>query len=102
VIGLRSMVRPGARLKRVVLMGADFYETEDDRAENRRLGRPHVGVGHGAEIERAVIDKNVRIGRGVVIRSHEGEADRDEELYSIRDGIVVIPDNAVIPDGMLI
>jgi glucose-1-phosphate adenylyltransferase len=83
-------------------MGADFYETEEDREENRRLGRPHVGVGAGALIERAVIDKNARIGKGVVIRSHEGQADRDEETYSIRDGIVVIPDNAAIPDGTLI
>jgi glucose-1-phosphate adenylyltransferase len=102
VIGLRSVVRPGALLKRVVLMGADFYETDEDREENRSLGRPHVGVGAGASIERAVIDKNARIGKGVVIRSHKGQADRDEELYSIRDGIVVIPDNTTIPDGTLI
>jgi glucose-1-phosphate adenylyltransferase len=102
VIGLRSVVRPGARLRRVVLMGADFYETQDDKAENRRLGRPHVGIGKGASIERAVIDKNARIGKGVKIRSHEGQADRDEELYSLRDGIVVVPDNALIPDGTVI
>jgi glucose-1-phosphate adenylyltransferase len=102
VIGMRSVVRPGARLRRVVTMGADLYETEDDRMENRRLGRPHVGIGKGASIERAIIDKNARIGKGVVIRSHEGEEDRDEELYSIRDGIVVIPDGATIPDGTLV
>jgi glucose-1-phosphate adenylyltransferase len=102
VIGLRSVVGPGARLGQVVLMGADFYETEADRAENCRLGRPDVGIGEGAEIGRAVIDKNARIGKGVVIRSHEGEGDRDEALYSIRGGIVVIPDNTAIPDGMVI
>jgi glucose-1-phosphate adenylyltransferase len=102
VIGLRSMVRPGARLRRVVIMGADFYEGEDEKEENRRLGRPHVGIGHDAHIERAIIDKNARIGRGVVISSHEGEPDRDEEHYSIRDGIVVIPKNTVIPDGTTI
>jgi glucose-1-phosphate adenylyltransferase len=98
VIGLRSIVRPEARLRRVVLMGADFYQSEDNEAEDHRLGQPHVGIGRGACIERAIIDKNARIGRGVVIRSHEGEADRDEEPYVIRDGIVVIPKNAVIPD----
>jgi glucose-1-phosphate adenylyltransferase len=102
VIGLRSVVRPGARLRQVVLMGADFYETEAERAENRRLGRPHVGIGKGTSIERAVIDKNARIGKGVVIRSHEGQEDRDEDLYSIRDGIVVIPDNTLIPDGTVV
>jgi len=102
VIGLRSIVRPGTRLCQVVLMGADFYETAEDRAENHRLGRPHVGIGEGTSIERAVIDKNARIGKGVVIRSHEGQEDCDEELYSIRDGIVVIPDNATIPDGTVV
>jgi glucose-1-phosphate adenylyltransferase len=83
-------------------MGADFYETQEDKAENRRLGRPDVGIGEGTSIERAVIDKNARIGKGVVIRSHKGQEDRDEDRYSIRDGIVVIPDNTLIPDGTLV
>jgi len=102
VIGLRSIVRPGAQLHRVLMMGADYYETEGEKAENRRLGRPQVGVGQGAHIERAIIDKNARIGRGVVIRSHEGEPDRDEESYAVRDGIVVVSKNALIPDGTII
>jgi glucose-1-phosphate adenylyltransferase len=100
VIGLRSIVRPGARLRQVVMMGADDYEDDDDKAENRRLNRPHMGIGENAQIERAIIDKNAQIGREVVIRSHEGEPDRQEELYAIRDGIVVIPKNTIIPDGM--
>jgi glucose-1-phosphate adenylyltransferase len=102
VIGLCSIVRPGARLCHVVMMGADFYETVAQRAENRLLERPSVGIGHDTHIERAIIDKNARVGREVTIRSHEGEPDRDEEQYSIRDGIVVIPKNAVIPDGTAI
>jgi glucose-1-phosphate adenylyltransferase len=102
VIGLRSMVGSGVRLCQVVLMGADFYETEEDRSENHRQGRPDVGIGEGSCIERAVIDKNARIGKGVVIRSHEGQEDRDEELYSVRDGIVVIPDNTLIPHGTVV
>jgi len=102
VIGLRSIVLPGAQLRRVVMMGADFYETDAQKAENRHLGRPHVGIGQDARIERAIIDKNARLGRGVVIRSHQGEEDRDEELYSVRDGIVVIPKDTTIADGMAI
>jgi glucose-1-phosphate adenylyltransferase len=102
VIGLRSMVRPGARLSQVVMLGADFYEDDDDKERNRRLGQPDVGIGHDTHIERAIIDKNARIGRGVVIPSHAGEADRDEEHYSIRDGIVVIPKDTIIPDGMIL
>jgi glucose-1-phosphate adenylyltransferase len=102
VIGLRSVVRPGARLRDVVMMGADSYDTEEQRAENRSRSQPHMGIGHDASIERAIIDKNVCIGRGVVIRSHEGEVDHHKELYSVRDGIVVIPKNTVIPDGTTI
>jgi len=102
IIGLRSVVRPGAQLRQVVMMGADFYEDDDEKAENRRLGRPHVGIGQDARIERAIIDKNARIGQGVVIRSHQGEPDHEEEHYVIRDGIVVIPKNAIIPEGTTI
>jgi glucose-1-phosphate adenylyltransferase len=102
VIGLRSIVLPGADLRRVVMMGADFYETDVQKAKNRELGQPNVGIGENAHIERAIIDKNARIGRGVAIRSHQGERDRDEELYSIRDGIVVIPKDTTLPEGMAI
>jgi glucose-1-phosphate adenylyltransferase len=102
IIGLRSVVRPEARLRQVVMMGADFYEDDDEKAEDRRLGRPLVGIGQDAHIERAIIDKNARIGQGVVIRSHEGEPDHEEEYYAIRDGIAVIPKNTVIPEGTTI
>ena len=102
IIGLRSVVLPGAQLRQVVMMGADYYEDEAQKAENRRLGKPHVGIGHDCRIERAIIDKNARIGRGSIIRSHQGEPNRDEENYSIRDGIVVIPKNALLPDGTII
>lgn len=102
IIGLRSVVRPGARLRQVVMMGADYYEDEDEKAENRRLGRPHVGIGKNARIEGTIIDKNARIGQGVVVRSHEGEPDQDEEHYAIREGIVVITKNAIIPNGTII
>ncbi len=102
VIGLRSVVRPRSRLHQVVMMGADYYEDEVKKAENRRLGKPQVGIGHGCVIERAIIDKNARIGDGVVIHSHEGEEDQEGENYVIRDGIVVIPKNAIIAEGTVI
>ncbi len=102
IIGLRSVVRPGAKLRRVVMMGADYYEDEEARAGNFRMRRTHLGIGEEARIERAIIDKNTYIGHGVVINSHEGGPDREEESYIIRDGIVVIPKNSVIPDGTVI
>ncbi len=103
VIGLRGVVRVDAHLTRTVMMGADFYETPEQKAENHRLGIPDVGIGRGSRIEGAIIDKNARIGESVVIRSREEEAEFIEtENYTIRDGIVVIPKNAVIPDGTVI
>ncbi len=103
VVGLRSVIGPEVRIIRSVIMGADFYETPERKAENRALGRPDVGIGRGSSIEGAIVDKNARIGEGVTIRAHEPEGEMvDTENYVIRDGIVVIPKNAVIPDGTVI
>jgi len=103
VIGLRSVIGPDVHIARTVMMGADFYETPDRKVENRRLGRPDVGIGRGSVIEGAIIDKNARIGQGVTIRPPTVEGDMVEtEHYVIRDGIVVIPKNAVIADGTVI
>ena len=103
VIGLRSVIGPDVRIARAVIMGADFYETPDRQAENRRLDRPDVGIGRGSTIEGAIVDKNARIGEGVIIRPHPPDEDLVEgEGYVIRGGIVVIPKNAVIPDGTVI
>jgi len=103
VIGLRSMIGPDVRVMRTVMMGADFYETPERKVENRRRERPDVGIGRGSSVEGAIIDKNARIGEGVTIRAHDPDEEMVEtENYVIRDGIVVIPKNAVIPDGTII
>ncbi len=103
VIGLRSVIRSDARIAQTVMMGADFYETPARKADNRRRGRPDVGIGHGSVIEGAIIDKNARIGEGVIIRPHKSDEETVEtENYVIREGIVVVPKNAVIPDGTVI
>lgn len=103
VIGLRSVIGPEVRLIRSVLMGADFFETAERKAENRALERPDVGIGRGSSIEGAIIDKNARIGEGVTIRAHDPDSEMIEtENYVIRDGIVVIPKNGVILDGTVI
>jgi len=103
VVGLRSVIAPEVRIIRSVMMGADFFESPERKAENRALGRPDVGIGRGSSIEGAIIDKNARIGEGVTIRAHDPEGEMVEtENYVIRDGIVVIPKNSVIPDGTVI
>jgi len=103
VIGLRSIIGPGVRISRSVILGADFYEDKARRVADRQKGVPDVGIGSGSSIEGAIIDKNARIGRNVVIRPHPEIAGMiEEENYVIRDGLVIVPKNAVIPDGTII
>ena len=83
-------------------MGADYYESDADLEENRRLGRPDVGIGQGADIEAAIIDKNARIGRGVRIRYIPDRQDSETENWVSREGIVIVPKDAVIPDNTVI
>ncbi|MFQ5399109.1 MAG: glucose-1-phosphate adenylyltransferase [Anaerolineae bacterium] len=102
VVGLRSIICPGVSIKSTIIMGADYYETDRDPVENRRQGRPPIGIGTGSVIERAIIDKNARIGRNVHIRAMPDRPDTDEVCWFSRDGIVIIPKNTSIPDGTII
>lgn len=102
VVGLRSIVESNVTMEHVVMMGADFYETDADRAENKRLGRPHVGIASGCVLEDAIIDKNARIGRDVKIRALVDRPDEEHENWVAREGLVLVPKNAVIPDGTVI
>ncbi len=95
VIGLRSEVR-GAKIRRVLLMGVDTYYPDAPP------GSPPVGVGEGTEISNAIIDKNARIGRGVRIVNADRVDHADGDGWAIREGIVVVPKNGVIPDGTVI
>jgi glucose-1-phosphate adenylyltransferase len=98
VIGIRTAVR-GAELKRVVVFGADFYEGEELLPRRTTSDDPPLGIGRGSVIERAIIDKNVRIGDNAVIRAKPDARDFRGDSYWICDGIVVIPKGAVIPSG---
>lgn len=99
VIGLRSVVRNGTTIRNSVVMGSDYWDTTIRRQEATEKGWPLLGIGKNCHIEQAIIDKNARIGDDVKITPQDGVEDRDEENYHIRDGIVVVPKNAVIPSG---
>ena len=102
VIGLRSIIADGVTIQRSIVMGADYYETEQDREENRQLGRPDIGIGSSSVIEEAIVDKNARIGRRVIIRSIPNRPDAETENWVAREGIVIIPKGAILPDGTVI
>lgn len=104
LLGVRSRIGTNCRLKDTIVIGADGFETATEIAENRALGRPDVNVGNDVVIERAILDKDCRIGHGVRILN-EGkvrEADGPDGRYHIRDGIVCVPRGGVIPDGTVI
>lgn len=102
VVGIRSRVQKGARLKDVVLMGADYYEDDDVRAANAARGVEPIGVGPDCVIERAILDKNARIGARCVIRGAPGRPDEDGDGWYVRDGIVIVPKDATLPPGTVI
>lgn len=99
LVGIRSVIGAGSTLRNTIMMGADLYE--EDLPE-RDPGVPPMGIGRDCVIQRAIIDKNARIGDAVVISPDGKPADLDAGNYYVRDGIVVIPKNAVIPNGQWI
>ncbi len=102
IIGLRTIVGEGTELNRVIVLGGDYYESAESVLKHEHDGLPRVGIGTHCHIENAIIDKNARIGNNVII-SPAGKPDNvDHALYFIRDGIVIIPKNGVIPHGTVI
>jgi glucose-1-phosphate adenylyltransferase len=102
LVGIRSRVGQGARLRHTLMLGADFYETLDEIEQAQARGVPPIGVGEGSVLEKAIIDKNARIGRGVRITNQAKVQESDGFGHYIRDGIVIIPKGGVIPDGTVI
>src|SRR6058998_1609352 len=98
VIGVRRIIDSGATIRNSVVMGADYFE--QDRPDAADV--PPIGVGRNCVIDRAIIDKNARIADGVVITPEGKAANSDADNYFIRDGIVIVPKNAVIPSGFWI
>jgi glucose-1-phosphate adenylyltransferase len=102
VVGLRAVVDAGSEVTRSILMGADYYEPAGDPARAAVEDRPRLGIGRSTRIEGAIVDKNARIGDHCVITSAGKPETLDHPLYSVRDGIVIIPKGAVIPHGTVI
>lgn len=88
VIGLRSMIKGGTRIKDSVMMGADYYDNSGDIP---------MGIGENCDIEGAIIDKNVRMGPNVVIKPFPRGTEHENDMYTVKDGIVVIPKRMIVP-----
>jgi glucose-1-phosphate adenylyltransferase len=99
VLGVRSRVGQNVTLRDAVIMGANDFETEQAKESARKSGLPILGIGNDSLLERVIVDKNCRIGRNVRIVNRRRVQEDDGDNYVIREGIVVIPNEAVVPDG---
>lgn len=101
IIGLRSRVDKGVRLEDSILMGTDYFQSLEDIRGDIDKNVPHIGIGENSIIRRAIIDKNVRIGKNVKLLNLNGIENKDDEngCYYIREGIIIVPKNATIADG---
>jgi glucose-1-phosphate adenylyltransferase len=97
VVGIRTHVQAGTRISRSVLLGADFYETDDTAPA--RGDNPRVGVGRDVVLDRVIVDKNARIGDGVSLTNTAGIQEADGAGYYIRNGVIIVPKDGVIPAG---
>ena len=102
VVGIRSQIGEDVALERVMIMGADFYEDEDDLDYNRQMGIPNIGIGRGSIIHKAIIDKNAHIGENVRLLNEERILNLDGPGYYIRDGIIIVPKNGIVQSGTVV
>jgi glucose-1-phosphate adenylyltransferase len=100
VLGIRSYIGEGTIIEDSVIMGSDYYETEEQLAGNIVKNRPHLGIGKGCKIFGSIIDKNTRIGDGCVL-SPAGKPDGEylNGAVIIRDGVLLVPKNGIVPPG---
>ncbi len=104
IIGLRSRIGDGTKVENSILMGSDFFENVEEMKMNLSRAIPHIGIGENCTIKRSIIDKNARIGKNVQLINSRG-VDREDGTdgnYFIREGIILIPKNAIIADGTVI
>ena len=99
VVGIRTVIRAGAKIRRSVLLGADYYE-----ADHASAGKdiPRIGIGRDVVLDGAIVDKNARVGDGSKLVNGKGQRDFDGKGYYLRDGVIIVPKNGVIEPGTVI
>ncbi len=100
IVGIRTNVQAGAMIRRSVLLGADFYEADDEAPA--RAGNPRLGIGRDVVLDRVIVDKNARIGDGARLTNEAGVQHADGDGFCIRDGIIVVLKEGVIAPGTTI
>jgi glucose-1-phosphate adenylyltransferase len=102
VVGIRARIGDGVQLHGALVMGNDRYQTETEREADLVRGLPPLGIGDGSVVRKTILDKDVRIGRNVQILNEAGLVNHDGGHYYVRDGVVIVPKSAIVPDGTVI
>jgi glucose-1-phosphate adenylyltransferase len=102
VVGIRSRIGAGTSIRASLILGADYYESLEEIERAQARGLPPIGIGGESVLTRAIVDKNARVGRGVRLVNEAGVQEKDGDGWFIRDGIVIIPKDGVVPDGTVI
>ena len=100
VVGIRTNVQSGAVIRRSVLLGADFYEADDDAPAI--TDAPKLGIGRDVVLDRVIIDKNARVGDGARLVNAAGVHDADGDGYYIRNRVIIVPKDGVIKPGTVV
>jgi len=99
IVGIRTRIDERATVRRSVLLGADYYDMDEDADGDQAVP---LGIGMDSTLDRVIVDKNARIGRGVRLVNERGLQEADGENYYIRSGIIIVPKGAVVPDGTVV
>lgn len=102
VVGIRARIGHGTTINSCYIMGNDYYETLEQIAANQLNHLPLMGIGERCFIKNAIIDKNCRIGNDVRINGGAHLENFDNEMLTVKEGIIVVKKGAVIPDGFVI
>lgn len=102
VVGVRSIVRDGSHMENVVMMGADWFETDDEEKQNVADQRPRLGVGTNCVIKNTIIDKNARIGDNVRLDPAGKSDDFKQGPVLVRDGVLIVSKSGIVPSGTVI
>merc|ERR1712224_3446 len=104
IIGLRSIIGQDCDIRNTMIMGADFFQSEARTKKIVELGGQPIGNGKNTVLRSAIIDKNARIGPNCKIVNMESidEANREDEGFYIRSGVVCVIRNTTIQAGVTI
>jgi glucose-1-phosphate adenylyltransferase len=102
IVGVRCLVDRDSRLNRTIVLGSDYFEPAASIQQNEHSGRPRIGIGSNTVIENAIVDKNARIGNNCVITPAGKPENMDDPRYFVRDGIIIVPKNGIVPHGTVL